>query len=445
MQDNPLIKIEKVNHYFEEGKLRKQILFDITTDIYPEEIVIITGPSGSGKTTLLTLIGGLRSVQEGSLKILGEELLLANNKKLEKLRQKIGFIFQSHNLLSSLTASQNIQMSLALNSHISRAIACQKAAEILKKVGLSSKINSYPHQLSGGQKQRVAIARALVNQPKIILADEPTASLDKKSGRDVVELMQYLAKKEGCAIVLVTHDNRILDIADRIIHLEDGHLSSSTKKLMADFANTMVTMTKSSQGKLHHRIQNLSIQELADLLVLFTKEFEQFLEIMDMMNELTIEMKLSEIIQAVTIKITQILQAERATIFFIDYKASQLWSKYAKGEGEHFISIQIPLNTGIAGYVAMTGETVNILDAYNDLRFYNKIDLTTGYLTRSILCLPIYSTENKIIAVAQLLNKIGKMGFNDDDIQKLSKLTSSLGLIIESYLAITGRTVVGHS
>jgi len=221
----PVISIGSLNHYFGQEKLRKQILFDINLNINLGEIVILTGPSGSGKTTLLTLMGGLRSAQEGSLKILGQQIRGANKKQLTQLRKQLGYIFQAHNLMTFLTAKQNVRLSLELHDHLLEQNLDSKAQSILKAVGLGNRVDYYPENLSGGQKQRVAIARALVSNPKIILADEPTAALDKKSGRDVVGLMQKLAKEKGCTILLVTHDNRILDIANRIIYMEDGHLT----------------------------------------------------------------------------------------------------------------------------------------------------------------------------------------------------------------------------
>jgi putative ABC transport system ATP-binding protein len=221
----PAIDIKNLNHYFGQGSLKKQVLFDVSLEIYPGEIVIMTGPSGSGKTTLLTMCGGLRSPHEGSLKILGQELTGASKNHLVKVRRNIGFIFQAHNLLKALTAKQNVQMSMELHSGISQHEASAKAVAMLETVGLGERVNYYPENLSGGQKQRVAIARALVSHPKLVLADEPTAALDSKSGRDVVELMQRLAKEQGCTILMVTHDNRILDIADRIVHMEDGRLT----------------------------------------------------------------------------------------------------------------------------------------------------------------------------------------------------------------------------
>lgn len=222
-----VISIRNLDHFFGKGQLRKQVLFDINLDINGGEIVIMTGPSGSGKTTLLTLVGGLRSAQSGSLRILRKELVGASADDLTLARRQHGYIFQAHNLHNSLTALQNVKMGLELHPHISVAQMQERAAQMLDAVGLAERINYYPDDLSGGQKQRVAIARALVSHPKIVLADEPTAALDSKSGRDVVNLMQKLAKEQGCTILLVTHDNRILDIADRIVHMEDGQLSAN--------------------------------------------------------------------------------------------------------------------------------------------------------------------------------------------------------------------------
>ncbi|AKG22081.1 DevA family ABC transporter ATP-binding protein [Calothrix sp. 336/3] len=229
MQPQPVISIHNLNHYYGKGALKKQILFDINMDIYPGEIVIMTGPSGSGKTTLLSLIGGLRSVQEGSLRFLGDELYRASQTKLVNCRRKIGYIFQAHNLLEFLSARQNVQMAVELNKNISQREAIRKSEAILRSVGLGTRVNYFPDSMSGGQKQRVAIARALVNTPPLVLADEPTAALDKQSGRDVVEIMQRLAKDQGTSILLVTHDNRILDIADRILEMEDGILARQSQ------------------------------------------------------------------------------------------------------------------------------------------------------------------------------------------------------------------------
>lgn len=222
------IAVENLDYHFGQGSLKKQVLFNIHLKINAGEIVIMTGPSGSGKTTLLTLIGGLRSPQTGSLKVLGKELLGATKKQLTLARRNHGYIFQAHNLHHSLTALQNVRMGLEVHPDLAPNEMQERAAAMLAQVGLGEYVDYYPDNLSGGQKQRVAIARALVSHPKIVLADEPTAALDSKSGRDIVTIMQTLAQQQGCTILLVTHDNRILDIADRIVRLEDGKLQQNS-------------------------------------------------------------------------------------------------------------------------------------------------------------------------------------------------------------------------
>jgi putative ABC transport system ATP-binding protein len=188
----PAISITHLNHYYGQGSLQKQVLFDINLQIDRGEILIMTGPSGSGKTTLLTLMGSLRSIQDGNLRILGQELLNASKQQMTLARRNIGYIFQAHNLLNFLTAYQNVEMALEIQE-VTAAEADTRIRTVLSAVGLEDRMNYYPSDLSGGQKQRVAIARALVSQPRIILADEPTAALDKKSGRDVVEIKVALS------------------------------------------------------------------------------------------------------------------------------------------------------------------------------------------------------------------------------------------------------------
>lgn len=223
-QKDTVVEIKNLDFYYSNNHIQKQTLFDINLTLKKGEVVIMRGPSGSGKTTLLTLMGALRSASHGSLKVFGKELVKADNNLLIQTRRNIGYIFQSHNLLKSLTARQNVQMSMDLHPEFSSKEAKEKSIEMLTAVGLDDRIDYYPDNLSGGQKQRVAIARALVSHPKLVLADEPTAALDSKSGRDVVEIMQKLAKDQGCTILIVTHDDRILDVAERIIELEDGML-----------------------------------------------------------------------------------------------------------------------------------------------------------------------------------------------------------------------------
>jgi putative ABC transport system ATP-binding protein len=224
--EQPVISLRNVNHWFGSGEARKHALKDITLDIHPGQIVICTGPSGSGKTTLLTMLGGLRSCQDGSLKILGQELNGATKEQLADLRLNVGFIFQAHNLMMFLNARRNVRLSLELHDRFYNQDMDQLATKMLEKVGLGDRVDYMPANLSGGQRQRVAIARALVGQPKVLLGDEPTAALDKESGRTVVELMQQLAREQKTTIIMVTHDNKILDVADRIIIVDDGRLAT---------------------------------------------------------------------------------------------------------------------------------------------------------------------------------------------------------------------------
>ena len=218
------IVIEGLNHHFGRGAVRRQVLFDVALEVAAGEIVLLTGPSGSGKTTLLTLIGGLRSAQGGVLRVLGRELVGASPLQLTLARREHGYIFQAHNLHRSLTATQNVRMALEMRGTLSDAEMDRRARRMLESVGLGDHLDVKPAQLSGGQKQRVAVARALVGEQPLLLADEPTAALDSRSGREVVLLMQRLAREQGCTILLVTHDSRILDIADRTLSLEDGRL-----------------------------------------------------------------------------------------------------------------------------------------------------------------------------------------------------------------------------
>jgi putative ABC transport system ATP-binding protein len=252
------VKVAQLNHYFGEGELRKQALHQNNLEVRRGEIVIMTGPSGSGKTTLLTLVGTLRTVQEGSLKVLGNELNGATRDDIVMLRRELGFIFQAHNLFESLTAFQNVNMAAELQG-MDRGTAKERIDYLLNRLGLGHRIHYKPKSLSGGQKQRVAIARGLVHQPKLVLADEPTAALDEQSGREVVTLFQELARDEGCTIIMVTHDNRILDVADRIVNMVDGHIRSDVA-----VHETSVICEFLRQFPLFADLQTSTLTEVAD-------------------------------------------------------------------------------------------------------------------------------------------------------------------------------------
>lgn len=218
------IAVNGLDHYFGTGEARKQAIFDVNLRVERGKLTILMGPSGSGKTTVLTLMGCLREVQEGSVNLLGTELNGATEAQLIGLRRRLGFIFQAHNLHESLTATQNVLMGLQVHGRGDDRKQIAAAHHMLALLGLEDRLNYLPGSLSGGQKQRVAIARALVSNPDIVFADEPTAALDKDSGRTVVEMLKALGQERGTTTVMVTHDNRILELADRIVTLEEGRL-----------------------------------------------------------------------------------------------------------------------------------------------------------------------------------------------------------------------------
>ena len=253
------VSIRDLSYSYRDAFAEHRILKDVDLDIGIGEIVIVTGPSGSGKTTLITIIGALRAAQAGSVKIFGQDLVGAPQRKRVAVRKKVGYIFQQHNLLDYMTVGQNIMMSLQLGSgSVKRSVARDKISGVLAQVGLEEHINKRPPALSGGQKQRVGIARALVNEPKLILADEPTASLDKEAGRNVVNLIQDLARQQGSTVIMVTHDNRILDVADRIRHREDG-VSQSIGEAVASSTSRMLRLLERHDPATSHYLSALSM------------------------------------------------------------------------------------------------------------------------------------------------------------------------------------------
>ena len=226
MNEQPLSDVIIANgltHSYGEGELKNEILHQLDFKVLAKEVTLLVGPSGSGKSTLLTLIGALRSVETGSLHVLGRQLYGASENDLMAIRRRIGFIFQSHNLVASLTVLQNVQLLLQL-AEPDPKLRQERAKAMLDAVGLSERLHHFPDELSGGQRQRVAIARALAPEPDLVLADEPTASLDSKSGQDVVELLSDLCRRRSSAVLLVTHDLRLLKDADRIWGIEDGRI-----------------------------------------------------------------------------------------------------------------------------------------------------------------------------------------------------------------------------
>jgi len=214
--------VEGVTKRYGAGATEVSAVRDVSLSVAPGEIVLIMGPSGSGKTTLLSMLGALLKPTEGAIRLNGDLISALAENRLPDIRlRRFGFIFQDFNLLSALTALENVALVAQLTGMPSKA-ARQRATELLTDLGLGGRLHFLPEKLSGGEKQRVAIARALVNGPPIILADEPTANLDSKIGHEIMRLLRRIAKEQQRSVVIVSHDQRIKDIADRVLWLEDG-------------------------------------------------------------------------------------------------------------------------------------------------------------------------------------------------------------------------------
>ncbi len=211
-----------IHHHYGAGPQRVDVLFDINMQVREGELVIVTGPSGSGKTTLLTILGTMRRPSEGRLRLLGQDLGGVGGAELDSLRNRVRFLFQKKNLLSSLTSLQNVIAGVSTTPLSEPNWNETRARHLLGMLGLEDKADAWPDELSGGQQQRVAIARVMIGLPDLIIADEPTSALDRVAGRLVVDQLKDLAMKAKCAVVLSTHDERIFDVATRRLHIEDG-------------------------------------------------------------------------------------------------------------------------------------------------------------------------------------------------------------------------------
>jgi len=439
MSGPPPIAVDNLNHWFGTGPLRRQVLCDITTTIPRGEIVIVTGPSGSGKTTLLTIVGALRSAQEGSVRVLGQELRGAKSNVLEDVRKRIGFIFQQHNLLAALTATQNVELGLRVTGRFTPAELRKRASAMLEAVGLGAHADKKPDQMSGGQRQRVAIARALVGEPAMLLADEPTASLDRTSGREVVDRMQSLAKEHGTTILLVTHDNRILDVADRILHLEDGRLSTFTDAVIASTAQLMHTLAESkNRQNLDEAVAGMDEPTFRRTLEQLTEESQHFLQAVGRAEDEAYRSMLEQSLRVFTRRVGDLLNAERASLFLVDREQQQLVLKVSQDAPGGGV-IRIPLASGIAGAAATTGRAVRVADAYADPRFNPEVDRTTNFRTRSVLCLPLHDTRGEVFAVTQLLNRRDGQPFDEQDEQRFAEFAASLGILLESLVGMVSR------
>jgi putative ABC transport system ATP-binding protein len=430
------VVVENLSHHFGQGALRRQILFDVSTTIPAGEIVIVTGPSGSGKTTLLTLVGALRAPQQGGLRVLGHRLDGARRGALEDVRRRIGFIFQQHNLLGALTASQNVQLGLRVTGRAARSELKRRADAMLEAVGLAEHTHKRADQLSGGQRQRVAIARALVGEPAMVLADEPTASLDKAAGREVVDRMQALARERGTTILLVTHDNRILDVADRILHLEDGRLATFTDAVISNTQRMMHLLAQDAgRPDLEQVIDGMGESEFRRTLQDLTQQAQRFLEATSLASDEAYRSMLERSLRIFTRRVGELLDAERASMFLVDRAHQQLVLRVAQDlpAGDE---VRIPLSSGIAGAAATSRVPVRVDDAYADARFNQAVDAETGFRTRSVLCLPLIDRAGDVFAVTQLLNRRDGRPFDAADERRYADFAASLSVLLESLARI---------
>ena len=223
------VRAEGLEKVFGEGEVEVRAVRGVDLEVRPGEVVLIMGPSGSGKTTLLSMLGAMLRPSAGRVEVDGVDLASLAEKKLPVFRaQRFGFVFQDFNLLSALTVRENVELALNLAGVTGRA-ARERAERLLRDLGLGERLGFLPEKLSGGEKQRVAIARALANDPAVILADEPTANLDSKIGHEIARLLRRIASEEGRSVVIVSHDTRLKDIADRVLWLEDGEFRSMSE------------------------------------------------------------------------------------------------------------------------------------------------------------------------------------------------------------------------
>jgi putative ABC transport system ATP-binding protein len=382
------IAIRGLEHAFGEGALRRQVLFDVSFDVHPGEIVILTGPSGSGKTTLLTLIGALRSAQKGSVRVLGRELRDADEATLVSVRQRIGYVFQQHNLLDSLTAQQNVQMAVQLEPSLGAREIAARAREALDGVGLSARAHGHPSELSGGERQRVAIARALARRPQLVLADEPTASLDRETGRAVVDILQRLARRDGVSVVLVTHDSRVLDVADRILAMEDGRVSSLLGFVGSDARRMLrLLVDETRRGELSARIRPLDERAFTELVEAMAQESHALLEVADRVQSEVFESVLAQFVAAFEAWLRDHLRAGRARLRFSDE------------------SLELP---------------------------------TPGYETGQALVVPVADSRERVVARLELAEPAGG-SFAPAQRELLARVVRGIGPVLESWWRMSCR------
>jgi putative ABC transport system ATP-binding protein len=421
------IVIEHVDHWFGDGELRRQVLFDVSAVIRAGEIVILSGPSGSGKTTLLTLIGALRSTQAGSLRVLERELRGADERVLNEVRRSIGYVFQAHNLLEALTAQQNVEMGLQLHGEWTPDERAKRARELLADVGLARHAARHPSELSGGERQRVAIARALAAAPRILLADEPTASLDRETGREIVSLIQRLARVHEVTVVLVTHDSRILDVADRILSLEDGRLSSFMSAVREDTRHLWTLLAQDiRQGELVRRVREIEPGRFLELLEQVTEETRSLVEMVDLVQSEAFDSLLAQVLEAFALKAGELVPAERRRLFFMDDARQELFTLDPTA-GERPRETRVPIGVGGVGRAAEQGTPVKASERSAE----------PDAALRRVLAIPFRDSRNHVFAVLELARGTSGADFDDQDSRRLEALADSLTAALEAWFSMS--------
>ena len=423
------IVVEHVDHWYGRGPLRRQVLFDVSAVIRAGEIVILSGPSGSGKTTLLTLIGALRSTQSGSLRVFDRELRGADERVLTEVRRGIGYVFQAHNLLDALTAQQNVEMGLQLHAGWSPAERAKRARELLTDVGLARHAERHPRELSGGERQRVAIARALAAGPRILLADEPTASLDRETGREIVSLIQRLARVHEVTVVLVTHDARILDVADRILALEDGRLSSFMSAVTQDTRHLWGLLAHDiRQGELVRRVRELEPDRFLELLAQVTEETRALVEMVDLVQSEAFDSMLAQVLEAFAAKAGEIVAAARTRLFFVDEERRELFT-LAVAEGEGLRETRVPIGRGIVGSAAERGVPVNAAEPGTAPE--DEPEFRRG------LAIPFTDSAGHVFAVLELGRDAAGRDFDAEEAGRLDALAHSIASALEAWFRMS--------
>jgi putative ABC transport system ATP-binding protein len=427
MSSDISISVKNLDFSFGSGDLKKQILFDISTDIKAGEIVIVTGPSGSGKTTLLTIVSALRTVNTGSVQILGKELSGAKSKALEQVRKNIGFIFQQHNLIGALTALQNVVLGIRISGKFKGSQIEQRAIEYLHIVGLGDRIHYHPEQLSGGQRQRVAIARAMAAEPKILMADEPTASLDKQSGRDVVDRMKSLAKEQGSTILLVTHDNRILDVADRIIYLEDGHIASFNEAVIDNSQHMMKVVADTPSERPNN--QNESDFDSQYFMVELSLQSQRILALKSKINPVAFKGVLTNALTDFTAQAAEKFNTHGFPLYIATEDA---WNASPLGDasGQHIATY--PNQGGLVNAVRDLNKSILVCNSLLDKRIDPIIDKQFED-AQMIMAVPLKRRTGEIFAVVECRRLMDKPVFTERDLKLFELFCTSITGLLDAY------------